>query len=342
MSVQAADFSILLIALVTVLTITRTTYMPDASAVRKTLICLSVWIVPLATASIATGMREMRPVSGNWCWISPDRTDLRYALTHGWRIFIIVITVGIYSYIWWYMARHFRSMVSTDSAMNYNFDSRKKKKAGFREVDEDEHTGGSDSQNSVASRARISRVGGDDLELSTLEAAYVRESIDINDIQVHEDVDDYGDDNKRGKNGRASPILWTYNDPRDEEPTTDNDTPNGHRKMRGTDTQASEFPHRRKTREMEREIKRMLLLNAYPIMYIILWIPGLINRFLEASGNRSNSRALAALQASSQFVGLANALTYGFNVHIRKKVKTAIQEWKGRRAKGRKEGKIFG
>lgn len=77
---------------------------------------------------------------------------------------------------------------------------------------------------------------------------------------------------------------------------------------------------------MEREIKRMLLLNAYPIMYVILWIPGLVNRFLEASGRTSNAspaerRALAALQASSQFVGLANAVTYGFNTALRKKLR---------------------
>jgi len=47
--VQAADFSILAIAIITLLTITRTTYMPDASLVKKILICASVWFVPTTT-----------------------------------------------------------------------------------------------------------------------------------------------------------------------------------------------------------------------------------------------------------------------------------------------------
>lgn len=52
-------------------------------------------------------------------------------------------------------------------------------------------------------------------------------------------------------------------------------------------------------------------------MYIILWIPGLTNRALEASGQPSSSKVLAALQCSTQFVGFANALTYGLNREMR-------------------------
>ncbi len=64
----------------------------------------------------------------------------------------------------------------------------------------------------------------------------------------------------------------------------------------------------------EAHIKKMLLLNAYPIWYIILWIPGIANRFVEATGHRS--RVLAILQASTQYIGLANAITYGLNERI--------------------------
>lgn len=63
----------------------------------------------------------------------------------------------------------------------------------------------------------------------------------------------------------------------------------------------------------------MLLLNAYPILYVILWAPGLINRLVEASGHKSQT--LTILQCSTQFIGLANALTYGFNEHLRKMVR---------------------
>lgn len=61
----------------------------------------------------------------------------------------------------------------------------------------------------------------------------------------------------------------------------------------------------------------MLLLNGYPVMYIVLWIPGLTNRILEASGRPSSSEVLAALQCSTQFVGFANAVTYGLNREMR-------------------------
>lgn len=82
-------------------------------------------------------------------------------------------------------------------------------------------------------------------------------------------------------------------------------------------------------RETEKRIKRAFLLNAYPIMYIILWIPALLNRFVDASGHRS--RALTIMQCSTQFVGLANAITYGLN----EKVLTKLRERFGRKPGGR-------
>lgn len=60
----------------------------------------------------------------------------------------------------------------------------------------------------------------------------------------------------------------------------------------------------------------MLLLNAYPIAYVILWIPGILNRILELSGGES--RVLRILQSSTQYVGLANAVTYGYNEGIKR------------------------
>ncbi|KAF9003678.1 G protein-coupled glucose receptor regulating Gpa2-domain-containing protein [Cyathus striatus] len=67
-----------------------------------------------------------------------------------------------------------------------------------------------------------------------------------------------------------------------------------------------------------RSIQRILLLNAYPLAYIILWIPGIVNRFIELTGH--TSRVTQVLQASTQFVGLANALTYGWNESISKQL----------------------
>ena len=66
-------------------------------------------------------------------------------------------------------------------------------------------------------------------------------------------------------------------------------------------------------------IQRALLLNAYPVAYIILLLPGLANRLVEATGHTSQVAQL--LQASTQLVGLANALTYGWNERVAKQLK---------------------
>lgn len=364
MSVQASDFSILVIALVTLLTITRTTYMPNASTWRKVVICVSVWVVPFVTATIATSMGKMGPVSGNWCWIISSQTGLRYALTHGWRIAIIFFTAGIYIFVWWYMNRHFRSMVSTTlTDLSGATERSRRRRRGFNRMgdvqvrEEEEHQ---DTELSTVSKSRISRVLEDQWEMSAPEAAYVRTNEEEDDAQ-EEELTPGG--RKRARRSRASSICSVsdsdedYNDIHDriieeertasrgqqQQPPTMKTTANrkapppalnGGSKFDATVTTDSEFPQRRQTRQMEREIKRMLLLNAYPIMYVILWIPGLVNRFMEATGNTSQSRVLAALQSSSQFVGLANALTYGFNTALRKKIKVW---WRRKGRKGRSD-----
>ena len=66
-------------------------------------------------------------------------------------------------------------------------------------------------------------------------------------------------------------------------------------------------------------IQRALLLNAYPLAYIILWIPGIVNRLIEATGRES--RVMQFLQATGQLVGLANALTYGWNEKVAKQLR---------------------
>lgn len=52
-------------------------------------------------------MNAYGPVSGNWCWIKADRADLRYALTHGWRMGIIITTIGLYAYLFFYFRQVF-------------------------------------------------------------------------------------------------------------------------------------------------------------------------------------------------------------------------------------------
>ncbi|KAK0227540.1 G protein-coupled glucose receptor regulating Gpa2-domain-containing protein [Armillaria fumosa] len=76
--------------------------------------------------------------------------------------------------------------------------------------------------------------------------------------------------------------------------------------------------------DQQKQISRVLLLNAYPIAYILLWIPGICNRLVEASGH--SSRVLQIMQASTQFVGFANALTYGWNENVATSLRETVMK----------------
>ena len=74
-------------------------------------------------------------------------------------------------------------------------------------------------------------------------------------------------------------------------------------------------PPRAKAAERRaRAVQKTMLLNAYPILYIILWIPGIANRIAEATNNQSY--VLGILQSATQFIGFANAITFGWNEQI--------------------------
>ncbi|KAE9565673.1 hypothetical protein CGMCC3_g18142, partial [Colletotrichum fructicola] len=81
LSVQASDFSILAIAIATLLVVKQKTSMAEGTFLERVSICFCVWLVPIATSVAAAGIGVVGPVSGNWCWITWDRPDLRFALT---------------------------------------------------------------------------------------------------------------------------------------------------------------------------------------------------------------------------------------------------------------------
>ncbi|KAI0199941.1 G protein-coupled glucose receptor regulating Gpa2-domain-containing protein [Astrocystis sublimbata] len=218
-SVQATDFSILAIGISTLLVVAQKTQPAKISRLQIVLVCVSVWIIPLTTGTIATVLGVMVPVGNNWCWIAADRTDLRYALTHGWRLAVFFSTVLIYAWIYWYFQRHMKSML----------------------IDEP------DSESDASLKVP-------------------------------------------GESGTTGYTSFANDD------------------------------IRKRSQKMEREVRRMLVLNGYPMLYVVLWIPGITSRFLQASGNNvvANSRVLMGLQASTQFVGLANAVTYGWNKQWRR------------------------
>lgn len=77
---------------------------------------------------------------------------------------------------------------------------------------------------------------------------------------------------------------------------------------------------RTESHEVEREIKRTLLLDAYPSIYVVLWMLGLVGRFMEAAGHLPSTRT-SCFQVSTQAIGCANALTSGFRHHLRNRLK---------------------
>lgn len=96
-SVQAADFSVLAIALVTLLTVQFNKWVINSSLSQQRLVIGLIWVVPFTTASTALLTNKIEPVSGNWCWIAEEPAYLRYVLGHGWRFIIFLITIGCYA-----------------------------------------------------------------------------------------------------------------------------------------------------------------------------------------------------------------------------------------------------
>lgn len=80
---------------------------------------------------------------------------------------------------------------------------------------------------------------------------------------------------------------------------------------------------RTQAKNQQLTIQRAMLLHAYPIFYIILWIPGLAMRVTQATGG--TSRVLEYMQSSTQFIGFANALTFGWNEKIGTQMKAKFR-----------------
>ncbi|KAL2674216.1 hypothetical protein Neosp_012666 [[Neocosmospora] mangrovei] len=325
-SVQAADFSILAIALVTLLTVTRFVYMPSVSTKGWLLTCLAVWTIPLITSLTPTALGEMVPVGGNWCWISAGRPDLRYGMGHGWRFLVIFSTIAIYIYIWAYLRRHLGSKPVDQRSSSYDtptgtmgsFWSKCGRKGGFQVMKEEEvelntFSDGSNTTNSQR-----------DIDDDKIRSSNKEELVDL-DLEVAEGSGSSSSRPRRRSTRHMSSATRKELGlpiPENAHVRCDDASPvERHGQGATLQTNASEFPIRRDTHEVEVEIKRMMLLNAYPFMYVLLWMPGLINRIMEASGHSTSKTTIAALQISTQYIGLANALTYGFNHHLRDRLK---------------------
>ncbi|KAF5679447.1 cyclic amp receptor 2 [Fusarium heterosporum] len=264
-------------------------------------------------------MGEMRPVGGNWCWIS-NRADLRYTMAHGWRICVIFGTVAIYLYIRFYLKRKLRCD-TPESNRIASLSLKRQKRKGFQVMDDEGlelDAFGRSEQNAKAMKAAAlgrheplvspRHTGLDDLESGLEKGAEAESSTARRGTIRHRPTS-----SKVGVDSLITAVDDTPAEGPRATPSQDGEQP----QVNVLQTNGSEFRMRPDNHQVELEVKRMLLLNAYPFMYVILWAPGLINRVMEASGHSNSVAINAALQAPSQFIGLANALTYGFNHHLR-------------------------
>lgn len=106
---QAIDFTMLVIVITALLTITQRVRPESVSSGKNWMICASTWIMPIITSIAAVSLRSIAPISGNWCWISAAQPGIQYALAHGWRLAIIFTIVLLYACMCWPMFARFRA-----------------------------------------------------------------------------------------------------------------------------------------------------------------------------------------------------------------------------------------
>ncbi|KAI3395815.1 hypothetical protein diail_828 [Diaporthe ilicicola] len=259
-SVQAADFSVLAIAVVTLMTVNFNRWIMHCSTTEQQLICLFVWAVPIFTASLALVLNKIEPVTGNWCWIAQDPPYLRYALGHGWRFAIFIAVIAIYVAVFLIVRRRLcKRNQEPKLQRSYSFSM---------------YTDSASDVNSAMSNNELIR--GKYTMPSTVREAVTRTSSDRNKSIGLEDAQE--------SKLRSQQRLGI--------------------KPRIRVIQSSQLDH---------DTRHWLLLSLFPMFYIVMWLPGLANRFEELAGK--HDQWLIAAQATTQLTGLVNALVYGFKEH---------------------------
>ncbi|KAF3929726.1 hypothetical protein AA313_de0209220 [Arthrobotrys entomopaga] len=336
LTVQATDTSILAIAIVTVWSLTRKTMIRETLPRTTTfIICASTWILPATTAFIVLGMNRYGPVSGNWCWIIAEPSYFRYVMTHGWRFAFIILEISMYTYLHFYIRKRFGAVLGAGHGSSHNHNTTIARST----VNETVHTHSRNPSQvpiTMPAEAHGQRVG--DLESN----GYIK-----TETWVSQSYDDKGPAHEV-KTTISSDSLPHHTDERPESvhskrPKFSN--PFAHRRAEDKDLDVEEPKEatnnvskkvKQENATRSKRIRRILLLNAYPAMYIILWIPGIINRLIEASG--SSSPVMQVLQASTQFVGLANAITYGWNERVGTQLRDFLSDkWGLRRTRSVEE-----
>jgi len=309
-SVVAVDFSILAIGIVTLLTIQLRSSIIYASTTTKALICVAVWIVPLCNSLIAWFRNYYGPVSGNWCWIEPRFMRQRFSLNHGWRIAIFIISLCTYAFVFFYMSRRVRPQnLSISSARDFDSFEAELESRRIHGDDltrweitpgvpvEPEH-GSTPGSHDSAKKHRRNKSSFTFPKIARTDSKYAP-------LQEPMPTHQTTDASRFADTNRPLPVLAGGGGVVDEE-AFQQAYPATAATLHQTATQDARL-------KVDREIWRILLLNMYPVTYLILWIPGIANRIAEGLGH--NIRALTILQSSTQFIGLADATIYIYQEH---------------------------
>ncbi|KAF8712520.1 hypothetical protein AX14_013036 [Amanita brunnescens Koide BX004] len=286
-TVQATDCAILAIAVTTVHTITGRRISAVSSSDgrwqyrRTALLTCAIWALPFFTGFLALGMRWYAPATGDWCWIEAKPVYLRYVLTHGWRFLFIIIEIALYVYLDVYLRRHYRAVAHAITPRG---------------------PGSHPSSQSEPHRESTTNSPFGQVLVTTIdpgEKSTFKSTSDATSSTITSPNPNRGSTTGLLQQTPSRGTFWSR--------ITG---------LRGTNRMSSSAfsPDAR-----YQAIQRVLLLNAYPLAYIILWLPGIANRLIEATGRECT--ATQFLQATTQLVGLANALTYGWNEKVAKQLR---------------------
>ncbi|KAG4412268.1 hypothetical protein IFR04_014594 [Cadophora malorum] len=253
LSIQAVDFSILIITIVTLWVVTSTRSKHDMKLSYIFIFCGGSWALPLITSGIALIMNAYGPAATNWCWIDEEPVYLRYVLTHGWRFLIIGAVISMCIYIQVYLRRHSKLMDVVDDGQSW------KEQSLTQEFSYESEAPSIGKLRKAPPKPKLTRY-------ERVRAVFVRPKID----------------------------------PRNE------------LMLRPQSQQ-----------DQQKSIQKAMLLHAYPIFYILLWLPGIAMRISQATGHYSY--VLQVMQASTQFIGFANAVTFGWNEKIGEQLKRKLQ-----------------
>lgn len=206
-------------------------------------------------------------------------------MTHAWRYLIIITIVALYSYLYFFLKRHFRNIAGVARGLDPSSPTTS------HQLGSPPHPNDSDGNRGML---------GPESSISL-----IQQRDDINgpfSSTPRTPTDITGQGGKGGWGGRRGGGGGGENKP------CTLDTAKEHK-------------------DKYRKIRKVLLMKAYPISYVVLWIPGLLNRIIEASGN--SSHVMELLQTSTAFIGLANAITYGWNEGIAREIRLKMLQWQG-------------